>query len=176
MVVSNNKAEETEVSDTIIEISPNILVKTTSPEETLEFGRRIGAVMRSGDIIALVGDLGMGKTWLAKGIAFGLQVPEHEYVNSPAFDLIHEYQGRLPVFHMDFYRLDHLSIEDSLWIQEYFDRSGVCIIEWANKFIDQLTNSYLKIELSPGDGDGKRELSITDVGHEHGHLIEGLQQ
>ena len=162
------------MNDIVLENGTELVLKTTSAEETLEFGRRLGALLRSGDIVALVGDLGTGKTWLAKGIAFGLQVPEHEYVNSPAFDLVHEYQGRLSVYHMDFYRLDHLSTEDYLWIQEYLDRSGVCIIEWADKFIDQLTKGYLKLELSLGDSDDEREIQITGVGRGHDHLIKGL--
>ena len=161
------------MNDIVLENGTELVLKTTSAEETLEFGRRLGALLRSGDIVALVGDLGTGKTWLAKGIAFGLQVPEHEYVNSPAFDLVHEYQGRLSVYHMDFYRLDHLSTEDYLWIQEYLDRSGVCIIEWADKFIDQLTKGYLKLELSLGDSDDEREIQITGVGRGHDHLIKG---
>ena len=162
------------MNDIVFENGTELVLKTTSAEETLEFGRRLGALLRSEDIVALVGDLGTGKTWLAKGIAFGLQVPEHEYVNSPAFDLVHEYQGRLSVYHMDFYLLDHLSTEDYLWIQEYLDRSGVCIIEWADKFIDQLTKSYLKLELSLGDSDDEREIQITSVGRGHDHLIKGL--
>src|SRR5438477_679785 len=164
------------MNDIVLENGTELVLKTTSAEETLEFGRRLGALLKSGDIVALVGDLGTGKTWLAKGIAFGLQVPEHEYVNSPAFDLVHEYQGRLPVYHMDFYRLDQLSNEDYLWIEEYLDRQGVCVIEWADKFIDQLTKDYLKVELRETYNEDEREIRITDIGGRYKRVIEGLKQ
>jgi tRNA threonylcarbamoyladenosine biosynthesis protein TsaE len=173
-MVADSKMEVIHMRDILLENGADRILTTMSADETLEFGRRLGTLLRPGDTVALVGDLGAGKTWLAKGIAFGLQVPEHEYVNSPAFDLVHEYQGRLPVYHMDFYRLDQLSTDDYLWLQEYLDRAGVCIIEWADKFIDQLTNSYLKVELSQRDAAEERELRITDVGGGHDHLIKGL--
>jgi tRNA threonylcarbamoyladenosine biosynthesis protein TsaE len=171
-----SKTEILNMTDIVVKNGAELVLKTTSAEETLEYGRKLGALLRPGDIVALVGDLGTGKTWLAKGIAFGLDVPDHEYVNSPAFDLVHEYQGRLPVFHMDFYRLDHLANEDYSWIREYLDRSGVCIIEWADKFIDQLTDAYLKVELSQGDGNEERELIISNVGGRFDFLIKALEK
>jgi tRNA threonylcarbamoyladenosine biosynthesis protein TsaE len=159
----------------VLKDGAELVLKTKSAEETLEYGRRLGTLLRSGDIVALVGDLGTGKTWFAKGIAFGLKVPEHEYVNSPAFDLVHEYQGQLPVYHMDFYRLDHLSNDDYSWIAEYLDRPGVCIIEWADKFIDQLTDSYLKVELRQGEHNEERELKMSSVGGKFDFVIKALE-
>lgn len=152
-----------------------LVVKTNSAEETLDFGRDLGGLLKSRDVVALIGDLGTGKTWLAKGIAFGLEVPEHEYVNSPAFDLVHEYQGRLTVHHMDFYRLDTLSPEDHLWLEEYLDSGGVCIIEWADKFIDDLTKNYLRVELRLVNGEDEREIHITEVGEVDKDIIERLK-
>lgn len=163
------------MSEKALENAADLILITTSAEETLEFGRRLGALLRPGDTVALVGDLGTGKTWLAKGIAFGLEVPDHEYVNSPAFDLVHEYQGRLPVYHMDFYRLDRLSTEDYMWIREYLDRNGVCVIEWADKFIDQVTNAFLRIEMCLLDGADARQIRITGVGGQYEDVIEGLR-
>lgn len=154
----------------------NFIVKTTSDEETLDLGRKLGRLLRPKDIVALVGDLATGKTWLAKGIAFGLGVPGHEYVNSPAFDLIHEYQGRLTVYHMDFYRLDNLSAEDYMWLDEYLYGEGVCIIEWADKFIDKLAKNYLRVELKFVNGENEREIHIIEIGGGYGDIIESLKQ
>jgi tRNA threonylcarbamoyladenosine biosynthesis protein TsaE len=147
-----------------------------STEQTLAFGRRIGACLKPNDIVALVGQLGAGKTWLSKGISFGLGVPEHEYVNSPAFDLIHEYRGDLPVYHIDFYRLDALSGEDYLWLEEYLFSGGVCIIEWANKFIDQLVSEYLRIELSYVATKNHRRIGVTPIGERYKYIIEKLER
>ena len=80
---------------------PNFLViKSHGPDNTLRLGSALGEVLKSGSVVALVGQLGAGKTWLAKGIAFGLGVPRDEYVNSPAFDLVHQYQGQIGRAHV----------------------------------------------------------------------------
>ncbi len=155
--------------------SVDLIVKTNTVNETLDFGRKLGGLLKPGDVIALVGELAAGKTWLAKGIAFGLGVPEHEYVNSPAYDLIHEYQGQMPIYHMDFYRIEAFSEEDGLWLGEYLDDEGICIIEWANKFIDRLVDHYLQIELFPVT-ENQRELHITGIGTRNKEIIEGLKQ
>ena len=156
--------------------SSTFTVISKNAEETLSFGRLLGGLLQSRETVALVGELAAGKTWLAKGIAFGLGVPEDEYVTSPAFDLIHEYQGRVPVYHMDFYRLDELSAEDELWIQEYLDRDGVCIIEWANKFIDKLTDVYLEVTLTFGTGEDDREIRLRAVGDANNQTLERLRE
>lgn len=161
--------------DNTREVAADFVVKTRSVEETLDFGRKLGALFRPGDVVALVGGLAAGKTWLAKGIAFDLGVPEHEYVSSPAFDLVHEYLGDLPVYHMDFYRVDKLSPEDYLWLEEYLNSEGVCIIEWADKFIDQLAKNYLRVELFTNSED-EREIRITEIGEGYREIIERLRQ
>lgn len=149
----------------------HVVVTTNSVDETLELGRKLGGLLSAGQIVALVGDLGAGKTWLSKGIAFGLGVPEHEYVNSPAFDLVHEYVGRLRVYHMDFYRIDTLSSGDYLWLEEYLEGDGVCIIEWADKFIDELSNEYLRIDLHLGVIENQRQMHITAHGGQYEEVL-----
>lgn len=150
--------------------------RSSSVEETLDFGHHLGELLKAGDVVALVGELGSGKTWLAKGIAFGLGVPEHEYVNSPAFDIVHEYSGVWPVYHIDFYRLEALSPEDYLWLEEYFQGDGVCIIEWADKFIDRLVDNYLRIELAYSDDSEEREIVVQAVGEQYHRILEGLKK
>lgn len=151
------------------------MAETRSAEETLEFGKKLGTLLGPGDIVALVGDLGAGKTWLSKGIAQSLGVPDHEYVNSPAFDLIHEYPGRCPVYHIDFYRMEGLSDDDLPWLDEYFHGEGVTIVEWADKFIDRIADSFLRIDMSHTDTENTRKLKVSDTGGEHAGIIKRLK-
>ncbi len=104
---------------------------TKSAGETVELGSKIGAFLLANDVLALIGSLGAGKTTLIQGIAEGLGVKD--YVTSPTFIIINEYQGRLPFYHADLYRLDKAEDIEDLGIEEYFSRGGVCVIEWAEK-------------------------------------------
>jgi tRNA threonylcarbamoyladenosine biosynthesis protein TsaE len=104
---------------------------TRSAEETIELGKKIGAFLVTNDVVALIGLLGAGKTTLIQGIAEGAGVKD--YVTSPTFIIINEYQGRIPFFHIDLYRLDKAEEIEDLGIEEYFSRGGACVIEWAEK-------------------------------------------
>ena len=96
-------------------------------------GESLAADLKAGDVLALTGGLGAGKTHLTKGIVRGLGSDEE--VTSPTFTLVHEYQGgRLPVFHFDFYRIDKESEVTALGWDEYLDAGGVCVVEWADRF------------------------------------------
>jgi tRNA threonylcarbamoyladenosine biosynthesis protein TsaE len=118
---------------------------TKSTEETIELGKKIGAFLLPNDVIALTGQLGAGKTTLIQGIAAGLGVKD--YVTSPTFIIINEYEGRLPLYHIDLYRLDEgLAVAD-LGSEEYFRRGGVCVIEWAERLKGLLPQKTEKIEL-----------------------------
>ena len=104
-----------------------------SAEETIAFGQAIAATLRRGDVLALCGELGAGKTQFVKGLTSGLGADAA--VTSPTFTLIHEYSaGRLPVYHFDFYRLDDEDEALKIGLDEYLDGDGVCLIEWADKF------------------------------------------
>ena len=104
-----------------------------SAEETIAFGQAISATLRRGDVLALCGELGAGKTQFVKGLTSGLGADAA--VTSPTFTLIHEYSGgRLPVYHFDFYRLDDEDEALKIGLDEYLDGDGVCLIEWADKF------------------------------------------
>ena len=108
---------------------------TKSAEETVELGKKIGAFLVPNDVVCLTGSLGAGKTTLIQGIAEGIGVKD--YVTSPTFIIINEYQGRIPFFHIDLYRLDNIDQIEDLGIEEYFTRGGACVIEWAEK-LDEL--------------------------------------
>lgn len=104
-----------------------------SAEETVAFGRSLATTLRRGDVLALCGELGAGKTHFVKGVAVGLDTTAA--VTSPTFTLIHEYVGgRLPVYHFDFYRLADGDEALKIGLDEYLDGDGVCLIEWADKF------------------------------------------
>jgi len=135
-----------------------MILSTFSPEETIKLGTYIGSVLQKGDVLALQGTLAAGKTTLTKGIALGLDIAEN--VTSPTFTLISEYPGRLPLYHMDVYRLD--SVEDfiNLGVDEMLYGSGVCIIEWSEKVMSELPASTILIRLETKQ-DGSRQITVN---------------
>ena len=114
------------------------IIISNSAEETVEAGRRFAESLAGGEVICLAGDLGAGKTHFAKGIVAGLGGDPQE-VTSPTFTLVHEYHaGRLPVFHFDLYRLESgRDLQNSGW-DDYLDHAAVCLVEWADKFPDEV--------------------------------------
>jgi tRNA threonylcarbamoyladenosine biosynthesis protein TsaE len=131
-----------------------------SPGDTLDIGRIIGENLTGGAVVALTGELGAGKTCLTQGIAKGLGIPEGYYVTSPTFTLINEYPGRIPLYHMDVYRLsDSRELED-MGYEEYFYGDGVVVIEWAEKVDDIIPAEALSIKLEHCNGN-KRKIKIS---------------
>jgi tRNA threonylcarbamoyladenosine biosynthesis protein TsaE len=125
------------------------LFLTSSPSATQDLGQRIGQKLRPGSIIALIGELGCGKTCFTKGLCAGLGIPKR-YVNSPTFTFVNEYKGRLPVFHLDLYRAEDIAIGLEVGVLDYLlqAESGVAVIEWAEKVLPLLSNSYLAVNFS----------------------------
>ncbi|HUK81865.1 MAG TPA: tRNA (adenosine(37)-N6)-threonylcarbamoyltransferase complex ATPase subunit type 1 TsaE [Verrucomicrobiae bacterium] len=118
-----------------------------SAAETFDYGRQLGGELRPGDTLALVGELGSGKTCFVKGIAAGLGVTQE--VTSPTFTLIHEYRGgRLPLVHVDLYRLDSLHEAVNIGIEDYLGGPGVTVIEWAERIEPLLPANVQRIRLS----------------------------
>ncbi|MGZ3665085.1 MAG: tRNA (adenosine(37)-N6)-threonylcarbamoyltransferase complex ATPase subunit type 1 TsaE [Ktedonobacterales bacterium] len=111
--------------------TPRAEVRSASLEETQRLGMLLGALARAGDVILLDGDLGAGKTAFTQGIGLGLGVAAT--INSPTFTILKEYQGRLPLYHFDLYRIDDPDEIASLGFDEYFDGDGVCVVEWAER-------------------------------------------
>ena len=123
------------------------MIISHSPTETLEFGRQLAAELQPGAVLALTGELGAGKTCLVKGIARGLGVEQE--VTSPTFTLIHEYRGgRLPLYHVDLYRLDSIEQAVGIGIEEYLPGDGVTVIEWAEKIESLLPPATKWLRLS----------------------------
>ena len=118
-----------------------------SVTDTEQLGRFIGQSLRGGEVLALYGELGTGKTTLVRGIAAGLGVPSH-IVNSPTFVLIHEYQGRLPLAHVDLYRIEAQPELQDIGLSDYLDGQTVVAIEWADKGVVELPDHRLEVYLS----------------------------
>jgi tRNA threonylcarbamoyladenosine biosynthesis protein TsaE len=119
---------------------------TASDQETICLGQELGKVLKDGDLIALVGELGSGKTWFTKGLAMGLGVSPDTIITSPSFSLINEYKGRYTLYHMDIYRLESLSDFLSAGLDEYFYLDGVVAMEWADRWPEILPEWRLKTE------------------------------
>jgi len=127
--------------------------------ETMKIGAKFAKGLKRGDCVALIGDLGAGKTVFTKGVAKGLGVKNARYVNSPTFVIIKEYEGRFPLYHFDLYRLDGHSGFDDMNYEEYFYGDGVTVIEWADKIMGLLPERYIEVKLTVVD-ENKRRIEI----------------
>ena len=144
-----------------------------SPEQTQKFGTRIGELALPGDIFLLVGGLGAGKTCLTQGIAWGLDIKE--YAVSPSFVVVRELHGRLLLYHIDFYRLDHLEEIAELGLDDYLYGNGVCVVEWAEKGLSLLPAENLLIEMSYLT-DTERSLKLKPGGKRYRQIVAQLKQ
>ena len=135
-----------------------------SPEETIRLGEELAKGLTKGDVIALYGDLGGGKTTFTKGLGKGLGVKDNYRINSPTFVLIKEYEAKLPIYHMDLYRLDNLKDIEDVGIEEYIYGDGVAIIEWAEKIKKILPKEHIAVKFIV-KGESKREIKIEDFRH-----------
>lgn len=143
-----------------------------SPEQTQRLGTNLGKLTQAGDIFLLCGDLGSGKTCLTQGIAWGLAIKEYAF--SPSFVLVREYSGRLPLYHIDLYRLDHIEEIIDLGLDEYFYGDGVCVVEWAEKGWSVLPQENLLIKFSHVS-DTERSLSLEPNGRRYSQLLKFLK-
>ena len=133
---------------------------TTSREETIQLGQKIGSKLKKGDILAMQGTLAAGKTTITKGIALALGVKED--ITSPTFCLISEYEGNMPLYHMDVYRLDGTEDFINLGVDDMLYGNGVCIIEWSEKIMDELPKSTIIIKLEPVENTDERNITIQN--------------
>ncbi|MBZ9535504.1 tRNA (adenosine(37)-N6)-threonylcarbamoyltransferase complex ATPase subunit type 1 TsaE [Cytobacillus oceanisediminis] len=143
--------------------------KADNAEETIGFAERIASLLEAGDVITLEGDLGAGKTTFTKGIARGLGITKT--VNSPTFTIIKEYQGTMPLYHMDVYRLK--DSDEDLGFDEYFEGDGVTVVEWAHLIEDQLPLEYLQIQLFYDNTSG-RKIILSPKGSRYMQLCKEL--
>lgn len=130
--------------------------ETYSPEATIALGVRLADALQSGDVLALYGDLGAGKTHLVKGIASGLGVRQED-VTSPTFTLIQEYPTDPPLYHLDVYRIEHLSELERLGVDEYLHGDGICVVEWPERMESLLPDHCIRLRLSHS-GESRRRI------------------
>jgi tRNA threonylcarbamoyladenosine biosynthesis protein TsaE len=147
-------------------------VVSRNPEQTQKLGFRLGKLASPGDIFLLVGNLGTGKTCLTQGIANGLDI--QEYTHSPSFVLMREYQGRLPLYHVDLYRLDNIGEIVNLGLDEYLEGKGLCVIEWADKGMTVLPQNHLLIKLSHA-AENERKFEFEPHGERYKKMIKSLE-
>jgi tRNA threonylcarbamoyladenosine biosynthesis protein TsaE len=152
-----------------------LTVETASQAETIQLGRKLGALLKEGDVVALVGELGSGKTWLTKGIALGLGVSPDTVITSPSFALVNEYEGRVTLFHMDVYRLESLSELLSAGLEEYLYSRGVVVLEWADRWPEILTEQTLTVELHIID-DYRRQITLSGKHPRAREFIEAMKK
>lgn len=145
---------------------------TEQPEETVELGAKIGELLNSGDIICLQGNLGAGKTCLAKGLLAGLEVEAE--VTSPTYTLINEYQGRLPAYHIDLYRISDYKELYDIGFEEYLYGEGVTIIEWPDKAGPLMPDSYLNITIKSQEDN--RLIKIIPQANKYISLVTELKE
>jgi tRNA threonylcarbamoyladenosine biosynthesis protein TsaE len=151
-----------------------VTLRTRARQETIALGRRLGELLAPADVVALSGPLGSGKTTLTKGIAEGLGVPEPRWVTSPTFVLVHEYEGRVPVYHIDAYRLSGPADAEALGADEMFFGDGVAVVEWADRIQAALPEERLDIAMAIA-GEEERELTVTPWGERYERLLRDLQ-
>ena len=118
--------------------SQELFIATASAEETRCVARRLAAMLGPGDLVALTGPLGAGKTCFVQGMARGIDVPKNVFVRSPSFTIVNQYEGRMPLYHVDFYRLDEAASLGDLGLDELFEGGGITVVEWADKFMDEM--------------------------------------
>jgi tRNA threonylcarbamoyladenosine biosynthesis protein TsaE len=143
-----------------------------SPEETQRIGVCLGRLARTGDVFLLIGKLGAGKTCLTQGIAWGLNIKD--YALSPSFVIIRELHGRLPLYHIDLFRLDAQAEIEDLGLDDYLYGSGVYVVEWAEKGLGLLPEEHLLIELAFRD-DTQRGLHLKPSGKRYRELLASLR-
>ncbi|MFC1548405.1 tRNA (adenosine(37)-N6)-threonylcarbamoyltransferase complex ATPase subunit type 1 TsaE [Candidatus Omnitrophota bacterium] len=149
-------------------------VTTHSPEETVGLASRIACILEEGDLVALTGDLGTGKTMFVKGLAKGLGVKDYIYVNSPSFVVLKEYRGEKDLYHFDVYRLEPKSFCETLDYEKYFYGKGVTVVEWAEKVTDILPDEYLEVKIAYGEGDN-RLFEFRPVGGQFEKILKEIQ-
>ncbi len=154
---------------------PDDPTASPSPDRTRELGEKLGAVLRPGDVIGLSGDLGVGKTCFAQGIAVGLGVDRSVPVTSPTFVLVGEYPGRLALRHADFYRVESYARLDDDGFDDLLDGRGVVVVEWPERFPAALPDDRLEIRIEMVS-EHERRISATGRGEGGKELARRLRQ
>jgi tRNA threonylcarbamoyladenosine biosynthesis protein TsaE len=141
--------------------------------DTFNYGRILGGLLESGDFVALIGDLGAGKTHFVKGIAHGLGVSPDEPVCSPSYTILNIHQGRIPLYHFDLYRLNDEGQVSDLGFEEYFDGPGVTVVEWADRLGSLMPQDNLRVVFCL-EGVERRRLCFQPAGDRSRGLLRRI--
>ncbi len=155
-------------------MSQSLTLDIATPDGMTALGHSLGQSLFPGSVVALVGQLGAGKTFLTRAIAEGLEIPNSRSVTSPTFVLVQEYSARLPIYHFDAYRLSSEDEFYDLGAHEYFDGEGVCLVEWADKVPRCFPPEHLSIRIAR-TGETSRTVEITGHGERYELLLEGIE-
>jgi len=150
-------------------------ITTGSPEETRALGRALAGRLRGGEILGLSGDLGSGKTCFVHGLAEGLEVGGNSWVRSPTFTLINEYEGRLPVVHVDLFRVAPGPEMEDLHLEEYFASGSVCVVEWFERLDAAGAQEFMGVHFRYVDEE-RRALRFAAHGRRYGELVAALKE
>jgi len=145
-----------------------VTIETDSPEETVALGRALGGLLDPGDVLALVGPLGAGKTQLTRGLADGIGARAR--VTSPTFKLVNEYRGRVRLYHIDAYRLRGADDLAALGCDEFFDGDGAAVVEWADRVAEALPDDHLRIDVAV-TGESSRRFVLAAAGPRSERLL-----
>jgi tRNA threonylcarbamoyladenosine biosynthesis protein TsaE len=154
-------------------MTTSTVIELPDPTATATFGRRLGGLLFPGAVVALIGPLGAGKTHLVRAVAEGLDVEDPRRVSSPTFALIHEYAGRLPIYHFDTYRLPSVQSFVDLGVEEYFGGDGVCLVEWADRVTAVLPPERLGVRIEV-TGETMRRVTVTGFGPRYEAIVKAL--
>ncbi len=150
------------------------VVLSTSTRMTMSFGRRLARLVTGGEIVGLRGELGTGKTVFVRGFCEGIEVSRTAWVRSPTFTLINEYQGRLPVYHIDLYRVARPEEIETLSLREYLYANGVSLIEWFERLPANEVDEYLDVNMVHAGG-SKRQVAFTAHGARYEEIVAQLR-
>ena len=162
-------------SDIRPDLMKSFSVLSISAAQTQRWGQKLGKLVRGGEIIGLTGELGSGKTCFVRGVAKGVQVTPGAWVRSPTFTLINEYDGRLPLFHVDLYRLSSATEMDELSLRECLFSDGVSLIEWFERLPEGEVDEYLGVHFEHKDG-SRRRLTFSAHGRRYQDMLAQLNR
>jgi len=156
-----------------IQHSAALTTVSRSADQTRSWGRKLGKLLRGGEIIGLTGELGSGKTCFVRGMAEGLEVGKEAWIRSPTFTLINEYHGRMPLYHIDLYRVENRRELEELNLLEYLFADGVSAVEWFERLPAREIEEYLHVGFAHASGN-RRKLTFTAHGERYELLVKQL--
>lgn len=136
------------------------IFKTKSPKETEEIGKKLGSLLKSGDVVAMFGGMGMGKTAFTHGLAEGIGIDPRQ-VSSPTFALVQEYGDDKKLYHFDMYRIDSWDDLYSTGFFDYLEQGGIVAVEWSENIENALPDNYIRVEFSRGEKENDRIINIS---------------